>query len=164
VSGIEKKITNRVMRVLLQRVSYARVTVKEKVIGNISSGLLIFIAFCNEDNIEDIKWATNKIINLRIFDDDKKKMNYNLLKKKGEVLIISQFTLFGNVKKGNRPSWNKAAPSNKAEDLYNMFIEYFKSLYDTKKVQTGSFGENMQISLNNNGPVTIFFDSKTEQI
>ena len=73
MSGIEKKITNRVMRVLLQRVSYARVTVKEKVIGNISSGLLIFIAFCNEDNIEDIKWATNKIINLRIFDDDKKK-------------------------------------------------------------------------------------------
>ena len=148
------------MKVLLQRVSQASVSVKQKMIGRISEGLLVFVAFSDDDNEDDLKWSIRKIINLRIFDDKNKKMNYSLLTKNGEVLIISQFTLFANIKKGNRPSWNRAASSEKGEFLYNKFITKFNVLYNKEKIKTGSFGSDMNISLINKGPVTIFFDSK----
>ena len=148
------------MRVLIQRVSQANVLVKKKNISKIGNGLLVFVAFCDEDNEEDLIWSIKKIINLRVFDDEKKKMNYSLLDQNGEVLIVSQFTLFGKIKKGNRPSWNQAASSEKGEYLYNKFIKEFKLLYNSKKIRTGVFGASMKIALNNNGPVTIFFDSK----
>lgn len=157
---IEQKIIRKIMRVLLQRVLQASVSVKEKKIGSISKGLLVFVAFCNDDSEKDLIWSIKKIVNLRIFDDENQKMNYSLLNQNGEVMIISQFTLFGNVKKGNRPSWNNAASSKEGKYLYNKFIEEFKLLYNQKKIQTGIFGEDMKIELNNNGPVTIFFDSK----
>ncbi len=156
----KKIIIHKIMRVLLQRVSHASVSVEKNRISSIFKGLLVFVAFCNEDNEEDLIWSIKKIINLRIFDDENQKMNYSLLNQNGEVLIVSQFTLFGKIKKGNRPSWNEAASSEKGEYLYNKFIKKFKLLYNSKKIQTGSFGANMRIELNNNGPVTIFFDSK----
>ena len=148
------------MRVLLQRVLEARVSVKKKIISKISEGLLVFVAFSEDDAKEDLEWAIKKIINLRIFDDENKKMNYSLLNQNGEVLIVSQFTLFTKIKKGNRPSWNQAASAKKGEFLYNEFIKIFNFLYTEKKIKTGSFGADMNISLVNNGPVTIFFDSK----
>lgn len=148
------------MRILLQRVSGASVSVKQKIFNKISEGLLVFVAFSDDDNEGDLEWSIKKIINLRIFDDEKKKMNYSLLKQNGEVLIVSQFTLFANIKNGSRPSWNKAASYKKGEALYNRFITLFNLLYKEKNIKTGSFGANMDISLINNGPVTIFFDSK----
>jgi len=152
------------MRVLLQRVSGASVSVKKKILNKISKGLLIFVAFSDDDNEEDLEWSINKIINLRIFDDENKKMNYSLLKQNGEVLIVSQFTLFANIKNGSRPSWNKAASYKKGEVLYNRFIKVFNLLYKVKNIKTGSFGADMDIRLINNGPVTIFFDSKKSRI
>ena len=158
---IEKKIiTHEIMRVLLQRVSKASVSVKQKIISRISEGLLVFVAFSDDDKEEDIQWSIKKIINLRVFDDENQKMNYSLLKQNKEVLIISQFTLFANIKKGNRPSWNQAASSKKGELLYNKFIKIFNLLYKEKNIKTGSFGADMSIRLINNGPVTIFFESK----
>ena len=158
---IEKKILkHKIMRVLLQRVSRASVSVKQKIISRISEGLLVFVAFSDDDNEEDLEWSIKKIINLRIFDDENKKMNYSLLHQNGEVLIVSQFTLFAKIKKGNRPSWNQAASSKKGELLYNKFIKTFNLLYEEQNIKTGFFGADMSISLINNGPVTIFFDSK----
>ena len=158
---IEKKILkHKIMRVLLQRVSRANVSVKQKIISRISEGLLVFVAFSDDDKEEDLEWSIKKIINLRIFDDENKKMNYSLLHQNGEVLIVSQFTLFAKIKKGNRPSWNQAASSKKGELLYNKFIKTFNLLYEEQNIKTGFFGADMSISLINNGPVTIFFDSK----
>ena len=148
------------MRVLLQRVSRASVSVKQKIISRISEGLLVFVAFSDDDNEEDLEWSIKKIINLRIFDDEDKKMNYSLLHQNGEVLIVSQFTLFAKIKKGNRPSWNQAASFKKGELLYNKFIKIFNLLYEEQNIKTGFFGADMSISLINNGPATIFFDSK----
>ena len=156
----KKIITHNIMRVLLQRVSHASVSVKKNIISSISKGLLVFVAFCNDDNEEDLKWSIKKIINLRVFSDENQKMNCSLLDQNREVLIVSLFTLFGKIKKGNRPSWNEAAASKKGEYLYNKFIKEFEFLYNSEKIQTGVFGANMEIALNNNGPVTIFFDSK----
>ena len=147
------------MRVLLQRVSEASVSVEQKIISRISEGLLVFVAFSDDDTDKDLEWSIKKIISLRIFDDEKRKMNYSLLNKNGEVLIISQFTLFANIKKGNRPSWNQAASFKKGEFLYNKFIEMFNLLYKKENIQTGSFGANMSINLINHGPATIFFES-----
>ena len=158
---IEKKIlTHKIMRVLLQRVSKASVSVKQKTISRISEGLLVFVAFSDDDKEEDLERSIKKIINLRIFDDENKKMNYSLLHQNGEVLIVSQFTLFAKIKKGNRPSWNQAASSKKGELLYNQFVKIFNLVYKEQNIKTGSFGADMSIRLVNNGPVTIFFDSK----
>jgi len=151
------------MRVLLQRVSRAKVSIQQTEKVSIVSGVLIFVAFCNEDSIDDIKWMIGKILNLRIFNDTDDKMNNSLLQKTGDVLIVSQFTLFANIKKGNRPSWNKAAPTKEAKLLYNNFIREFKLLYNSNKIQTGLFGQNMQVELINDGPVTIFMDSKLDR-
>lgn len=150
------------MRILLQRVLKASVVIEKKKEGIISNGLLVFIAFCNEDNIEDIKWAIKKTLNLRIFNDKNGRMNNSLLNENAEILIVSQFTLFANIKKGNRPSWNKATSPKEAEFLYHEFINEFKMSYKTKKIQTGIFGADMQVKLINDGPVTILFDSKED--
>ena len=148
------------MRVLIQRVSQANVSVKKKIINKIENGLLVFVAFCDEDNLLDIKWSIKKIINLRIFSDNSKKMNYSLVDQNGEILIVSQFTLYASVKKGNRPSWNGAASSKKGKELYDCFIENLNKFYVPDKVFTGLFGADMKVELKNDGPVTIFFDSK----
>ena len=148
------------MRVLIQRVSQANVLVKKKILSKIGNGLLVFVAFCDEDNLLDITWSIKKIINLRIFADNSKKMNYSLVDQNGEILIVSQFTLFASVKKGNRPSWNGAASSKKGKELYDCFIENLNKSYIPNKVFTGAFGADMKVKLKNNGPVTIFFDSK----
>jgi len=148
------------MRVLIQRVSKANVLVKKKIISEIGNGLLVFVAFCDEDNLLDIKWSIKKIINLRIFSDHMKKMNYSLSDKNGDILIVSQFTLFASVKKGNRPSLNGAASSKKGKKLYDCFIDTLNKSYMPKKVFTGLFGADMEVKLKNEGPVTIFFDSK----
>ena len=148
------------MRVLIQRVSQADVLVKKKIISKIGNGLLVFVAFCDEDNLSDISWSIRKIINLRIFADNMQKMNYSLLDQNGEILIVSQFTLFASVKKGNRPSWNGAASSKKGKELYDSFIENLNKFYEPDKVFTGFFGADMKVNLKNDGPVTIFFDSK----
>ena len=148
------------MRALIQRVSQANVLVKKKIISKIGNGLLVFVAFCDEDDLSDITWSIRKIINLRIFADNLQKMNYSLVDQNGEILIVSQFTLFASVKKGNRPSWNGAASSKKGKELYDCFIENLNKFYVPNKVFTGLFGADMKVELKNDGPVTIFFDSK----
>ena len=150
------------MRVLIQRVKESSVKIDEKIISKISDGLLVFVAFSDFDSDDDLKWSIKKVINLRIFNDENHKMNLSLIDLKKEVLIVSQFTLFAKVKKGNRPSWNEASSFQNGEKLYNKFINLFKKSYDLNKVQVGSFGSDMKINLTNDGPVTIFFDSKNK--
>lgn len=150
------------MRVLLQRVKRASVTVENKISGKIDNGLLIFLGIEEEDNDEDIKWLGNKVLNMRIFSDDEGKMNLSLLDAKGDVLIVSQFTLHASTKKGNRPSFIKAAKPDKAIPLYESFIDYLKT--ESKlKVETGIFGADMAVELINTGPVTIWIDSKQRE-
>lgn len=150
------------MRVLLQRVKRASVTVENKISGKIDNGLLIFLGIEEEDNDDDIKWLGNKVLNMRIFSDDEGKMNLSLLDTKGDVLIVSQFTLHASTKKGNRPSFIMAAKPDKAIPLYESFIDYLKT--ESKlKVETGIFGADMAVELINSGPVTIWIDSKQRE-
>ena len=146
------------MIALLQRVSEAKVTVDDKIAGEIGSGLLIFLGVFQNDALEDTKFLTNKIVHLRIFDDDAGKMNRSLLDVEGAVLVVSQFTLCADTKKGRRPSFIKAAQPKLGEKFYNNFIQ------DLKKrgvsVATGIFGAMMDVQLVNDGPVTFLLDSK----
>ena len=146
------------MIVLLQRVSEAKVTVDDKIAGEIGSGLLIFLGVFQNDALEDTKFLTNKIVHLRLFDDDAGKMNRSLLDVEGSVLVVSQFTLCADTKKGRRPSFIKAAQPKLGEKFYNNFIQ------DLKKrgvsVATGIFGAKMDVQLVNDGPVTFLLDSK----
>ena len=146
------------MIALLQRVSEAKVTVDDKIAGEIGSGLLIFLGVFQNDTLEDTKFLTNKIVHLRIFDDDAGKMNRSLLDVEGAVLVVSQFTLCADTKKGRRPSFIKAAQPELGEKFYNNFIQ------DLKKrgvsVATGIFGAMMDVQLVNDGPVTFVLDSK----
>ena len=146
------------MIALLQRVSEAKVTIDDKISGEIGSGLLIFLGVFQNDALEDTKCLTNKIVHLRIFDDDAGKMNRSLLDVEGAVLVVSQFTLCANTKKGRRPSFIKAAQPKLGEKFYNNFIQ------DLKKrgvsVATGIFGAKMDVQLVNDGPVTFLLDSK----
>ena len=146
------------MIALLQRVSKAKVTIDNKIAGEIGPGLLIFLGVFQSDAQEDIKFLTNKIVYLRIFDDDAGKMNRSLLDVEGAVLVVSQFTLCADTKKGRRPSFIKAAQPKLGEKFYNNFIQ------DLKKrgvsVATGIFGAMMDVQLVNDGPVTFLLDSK----
>ena len=146
------------MIALLQRVSEAKVTVDDKIAGEIGSGLLIFLGVFQNDALEDTKFLTNKIVHLRLFDDDAGKMNRSLLDVEGAVLVVSQFTLCADTKKGRRPSFIKAAQPKLGEKFYNNFIQ------DLKKrgvsVATGIFGAKMAVQLVNDGPVTFLLDSK----
>ena len=150
------------MRVLIQRVKQASVKVDEKITGEIKQGFLLLVGFENADTDEDLTWTANKISALRIFDDENGVMNKSILEIDGEILCVSQFTLFAMTKKGNRPSYFKAAKGEISEPLYNQFCEKLKSLIN-KEIQKGIFGADMKVSLINDGPVTIWIDSKNKE-
>ncbi len=149
------------MRVVIQRVSEASVTIDSQVKAKIKEGLMILVGISSEDNQEDIHWLTQKIANLRVFGDEDGKMNLSITDIKGEILLISQFTLFASTKKGNRPSFIQSAKPEIAIPLYEQFIN---SLKETGiPIQTGTFGADMKVSLTNDGPVTIIIDSKNKE-
>ncbi len=150
------------MRAVIQRVSKASVTVDHKVCAVISQGLLILLGIENEDGEEDIDWLCRKILNMRIFNDDDGVMNESLTSVDGEAIIVSQFTLHASTKKGNRPSYIKAAKPDIAEPMYQKFVERFEHQFG-KGVGTGLFGADMKVSLLNDGPVTIILDSKEKR-
>ncbi|HSJ11862.1 MAG TPA: D-aminoacyl-tRNA deacylase [Gillisia sp.] len=150
------------MRVVLQRVKEASVTIEGQVNGAIKAGILVLLGIEDADTSEDIEWLCNKICNLRIFNDSKGVMNLSLQDIKGEVLVISQFTLHANIKKGNRPSYIKAAKPDVAIPLYEEFNEKMQ-LRLGKPVATGIFGAHMDVALINDGPVTILMDSKNKE-
>ena len=146
------------MKAVLQRVTKASVFIDNIEYSAINNGLLVFIGFNNQDTLIDIKKITKKILNLRIFSDSNHKMNLSLNDVNGELLIVSQFTLYANCKKGNRPSFIESASSIDAENIYNQFVNYMKSKYEN--IKTGKFGALMDIDLINNGPVTIQLNSE----
>ncbi len=148
------------MRVVLQRVLNSSVKVEEKVVGKIDQGLLVLVAFTKEDTMDEIKYMVNKIINLRIFDDEEKVMNKSLIDINGSILSVSQFTLYADSKKGNRPSYKKALESNEAKKLYEKFNDEFRKLH--VKIETGIFGADMQVSLINDGPVSIILEKENK--
>lgn len=147
------------MKVVIQRVSKASVTIDRKKVASISSGLLILLGIVNEDTQEDIEWLTRKIANLRVFEDGNGVMNRSLLEVDGDAIVVSQFTLHASTKKGNRPSYIKAAKPDIAIPLYENFIKQLENDLG-KKIQTGQFGADMKVELLNDGPVTIIMDSK----
>ena len=149
------------MRALIQRVKKGSVEVDNRVVSNINQGIVLFIGIENSDDENDINWISQKVSQLRIFDDEKKIMNKSLIDIDGEILIISQFTLNAITKKGNRPSYIKAAKSEYAINIYNDFLkEISKKLSKTPK--SGIFGADMLVKIENDGPVTIFMDSKNK--
>lgn len=150
------------MRVVLQRVLNASVTIENRVYSAIGTGLLILLAIEDSDEEEDIRWLCSKILNLRIFDDEHGVMNISVLDLQGEVLVVSQFTLYASTKKGNRPSYIRAAKPEKSIPLYNKFIINLEGELKGR-VRTGIFGADMQITLINSGPVTILMDSKSRE-
>ena len=145
------------MRVVVQRVTSSSVTVNNKVIGKISNGLNILVGFTQTDTIEDLEYLKRKVLNLRIFDDENGVMNKSVLDTNGQILLISQFTLYGDAKKGNRPSYINALNGEQAVVLYNKFVEMLSSEIE---VQTGEFGTDMKVEIHNDGPITIIIDSK----
>ena len=150
------------MRVVVQRVSQSKVKVAGEVIGEINEGLMVLVSFVDEDNDTDLGWMTKKIINLRIFNDDEGKMNRSVQDVGGDILLISQFTLHGSTKKGNRPSFIKAAKPDFANFMYERFIKVLEQSLG-KEIQTGEFGGDMKVSLVNDGPTTIIIDSKDKE-
>ncbi|MCR9253027.1 MAG: D-aminoacyl-tRNA deacylase [bacterium] len=150
------------MRVVIQRVSEASVKISGEINGSIGMGLLVLLGIEEADDQTDIDWLVKKVINLRVFPDDNEVMNKSLLDVKGEILIISQFTLHASTKKGNRPSYIKAAKPDISIPLYQKFILAVQNQIETK-VQTGEFGADMKVSLVNDGPVTILIDSKNRE-
>ena len=149
------------MKAVIQKTLQASVCISENEKAKIGIGLLILLGIENEDSIEDIKWLTKKIANLRIFNDKNEVMNLSVKDVLGEMLVISQFTLQASTKKGNRPSYIKAAKPTIAIPLYEKFVQELELEFG-KKVKTGEFGANMQVSLINDGPVTIIIDTKNK--
>ncbi len=150
------------MRVVIQRVLQASVTINKKEVATIKNGLLLLLGIENADTEEDIQWLTKKITQLRIFNDEENKMNKSILDIDAEALVVSQFTLHASTKKGNRPSYIKAAKPEISIPLYQKFIVQLQN-HLGKKVQTGSFGAYMEVSLVNDGPVTICIDTKNKE-
>ena len=150
------------MRVLIQRVKKASVTVDSEVISLIHNGLLVFVGITDEDNREDILWLTKKIANIRLFDDENGVMNLSVMEAGGDILAVSQFTLMASTKKGNRPSYIKAAKPDISVPLYEEFCSEME-LAVNKPIQRGVFGADMKVRLLNDGPVTIFIDSKNRE-
>ena len=146
------------MRAVIQRVTSSYVVVDGKVIGNINKGFNVLLGICKDDTVEDLKYIKDKIINLRVFQDENDKMNLSILDVKGEILAISQFTLYGDCRKGRRPNFMEAMGGDEAKELYNKFIEMLKE--SELKIETGEFGADMKVEINNDGPVTILLDSK----
>lgn len=149
------------MRVVLQRVSKASVSINRQVNAVIKQGVVILLGIENEDTEEDIAWLCKKIVNLRIFNDDQGLMNDSLLDVEGDAIVVSQFTLHASTKKGNRPSYIKAAKPKIAVPLYEKFVKVLEEKLQ-KKVGTGKFGADMKVELINDGPVTILIDSKNK--
>ena len=150
------------MRILIQRVTRASVTIEEKLKSMINNGLLILIGIEESDNDEDIEWLVKKCVNLRIFDDEQGIMNKSILDSGGDVLAVSQFTLMASTKKGNRPSYIKAAKPEISVPLYEAFCRKMEQALN-KPIMTGVFGADMQVELVNDGPVTILIDSKNRE-
>ena len=150
------------MKVVIQRVSKASVTIEGKKVASIETGLLILLGIIDEDSIEDIKWLSNKIANLRIFSDEFGVMNKSILEVNGEAIVVSQFTLHASTKKGNRPSYIKAAKPDVAIPIYDAFVSELETILG-KEVQTGEFGADMKVELLNDGPVTIIIDTKNKE-
>ena len=150
------------MKVVIQRVSRASVTIEGKMVASISNGLLVLLGVVDDDSQEDISWLSIKTVNLRIFEDENNVMNKSLLEVNGEILVVSQFTLHAATKKGNRPSYIKAAKPEVAIPLYETFIKQLETDLG-KPVQTGQFGADMKVALINDGPVTIIIDSKNKE-
>ena len=145
------------MRVVLQRVLKANVSVNNNIVGQINKGIVIFVGFISSDNDKVIEYIIDKVINLRIFEDENDKMNLSLIDVKGELLIIPNFTLYGDARKGRRPSYSNAASPKDAELIYNNFIEKAKKL--DLNVQTGIFQADMKVEIVNDGPINILIDS-----
>lgn len=150
------------MKAVIQRVKRASVTVDNKIVSKIEHGLLILLGIIDEDNQEDIKWLSNKIVNLRIFNDENGVMNTSLKDSNGKAIVVSQFTLLASTKKGNRPSYIKASKPDVAIPLYEQFITQIETDLG-KKVGTGIFGADMKVDLLNDGPVTIIIDTKNKE-
>lgn len=150
------------MRIVIQRVSKASVTINQQVKSSIGPGYLILLGIGKEDTEEDANWLVNKVISLRIFDDEMGIMNRNILDMNGEILVVSQFTLMASYKKGNRPSWIHAAPHELSIPLYNRFCDALSKAMG-KPVGTGEFGADMKVELLNDGPVTICMDTKNKE-
>lgn len=150
------------MKAVIQRVSEASVTINSKIVSQIQKGLVVLVGIEAADNLEDINWLTTKIANLRIFSDENDVMNLSLKDIDGEMIVVSQFTLHAQTKKGNRPSYIKAAKPEIAIPLYETFVKQMELELD-KKVQTGVFGADMKVSLINDGPVTIVIDTKNRE-
>lgn len=146
------------MRAVVQRVTSSAVVVDGETIGKIDKGLNVLIGICKDDTLEDLKYIKEKLINLRIFQDEQDKMNLSILDVKGDILAISQFTLYGDCRKGRRPNFMEAMGGEDAKGLYDKFVLMLKET--GLKVETGKFGADMKVEINNDGPVTILLDSK----
>ena len=150
------------MRALIQRVSEASVIIEGKKVAEIASGLLVLLGVTDSDTPEDIRWLSNKLTNLRIFNDADGLLNTSLKDSKGSAIVVSQFTLYAQTKKGNRPSYIKAAKPEIAKPLYEQFVRQFENDLG-QPIQTGVFGADMKVALLNDGPVTIIIDSKVRE-
>ena len=150
------------MRVVIERAKKSCVTIDGNETRNIDEGLVVLLGITNDDTNDDINYLVKKIINLRIFEDNNNKMNYSVKDIKGEILIVSQFTLYADTKKGNRPSFQNSMKFEDAKSIYNQFIEIIKKEYNN--VKTGEFGSNMTINTINDGPVTIIIDTKGDNL
>ncbi len=150
------------MRAVLQRVTEASVSIGGQIKSSIGNGLLILLGICEEDTPEDIEWLVNKIVNMRIFSDENGVMNKSVMEVSGQIMVISQFTLYASYKKGNRPSWFRAAGHEISIPLYQAFCKRMSEVAH-QKVAEGEFGADMQVSLVNDGPVTICVDTKNKE-
>ena len=150
------------MRTVIQRVRKASVTIEGTIKSEIRQGYLILIGICDEDSIKDVEWLVKKIANLRVFDDENGVMNRSIMDIDGEILVVSQFTLFASYKKGNRPSWFKAGSHEHSIPLYEAFCQQLSTAIG-KPVGTGEFGAEMKVELLNDGPVTICMDTKNKE-
>jgi D-tyrosyl-tRNA(Tyr) deacylase len=149
------------MKAVLQRVNFAKLKVNNKLFSEIGNGLVVLIGITHDDDINDIKWLVKKILNLRIFNDDNLVMNRSVIDVYGELLVVSQFTLYAQTKKGNRPSYINAAKGKIAEQIYNSLLSEFKNEHGINP-KTGKFGADMKVELENDGPVTIIIDTKNK--
>lgn len=149
------------MRIILQRVSSASVTIEGRIAGQIGKGLLVLLGITHDDTAQDIDWIIKKLVQLRIFNDSEGKMNLSLEDVQGELLVVSQFTLYADAKKGNRPSYIRSAPPAISIPIYEQFLQTLRSRFQGK-VETGEFGAMMDVALVNDGPVTILLDSRQQ--
>ena len=149
------------MKVVIQRVTYSNLSIDNKIYSQINSGLVVLLGITHDDDDNDVQWLAKKIVNLRIFNDDKNIMNKSLIDVSGELMIVSQFTLHAQTKKGNRPSYIDAANGDIAEKIYKSFVLEIENKYYLKP-KTGKFGADMKVELENDGPVTIIIDTKNK--